>query len=157
MTAQSYALPEIVISRSDHSLLSQLASAGADAAETLLDELERARIVDDESLPPNVVRLGSTAGYVVDDADPATATLVLPEHADVSKGQISILTPIGTALIGLRPGQSIRWITRDGRERTLTVITVFSAGNGNAQPAETIRRKPWTMPDLPDDPGPSAA
>ena len=51
-------------------------------------------------------------------------TLVYPDQADIDQGRISILTPIGTALLGLRAGQSIAWRTRDGRKDVLTVEEV---------------------------------
>jgi regulator of nucleoside diphosphate kinase len=49
---------------------------------------------------------------------------VFPGDADISTNRVSVLTPIGTALLGLSTGQSIRWKTRDGREQELTVIGV---------------------------------
>jgi regulator of nucleoside diphosphate kinase len=52
---------------------------------------------------------------------------VLPPEADISAGRISVLTPIGAALIGLSPGQSIDWETRDGRVGRLTVESVEAA------------------------------
>jgi regulator of nucleoside diphosphate kinase len=48
--------------------------------------------------------------------------------ADIAQGKISILTPIGVALLGLSEGQSIAWKTRDGREQRLTVLAVEEAG-----------------------------
>lgn len=49
---------------------------------------------------------------------------MFPVDADFAAGRISILTPIGTALIGLSPGQSIAWTARDGRRHQLTVLSV---------------------------------
>jgi regulator of nucleoside diphosphate kinase len=51
-------------------------------------------------------------------------TLVYPSEANVEAGKISVLAPVGAALIGLRVGQSIRWPLPDGRERTLEVMSV---------------------------------
>ena len=51
-------------------------------------------------------------------------TLVYPEEADMEKSCLSVLTPVGAALIGLKVGQSIRWRTRADEERTLTVREV---------------------------------
>ena len=51
--------------------------------------------------------------------------LVYPRDADISAGQVSILTPVGAGLIGLRSGQSILWPDRDGRERKLTIVKVL--------------------------------
>jgi regulator of nucleoside diphosphate kinase len=51
-------------------------------------------------------------------------TLVYPVDADIATGRISIMTPVGTALIGLRVGQSISWRSRDNRKHMLTVLAV---------------------------------
>ena len=51
-------------------------------------------------------------------------TLVYPEEADISQRKISVLTPVGTALIGLRNGHSITWETPNGEVRQLTVMSV---------------------------------
>jgi regulator of nucleoside diphosphate kinase len=53
-----------------------------------------------------------------------TVTLVYPGEADIAQGKVSVLTPIGTALIGLAAGQSITWETRTGGVRRLTVLKV---------------------------------
>lgn len=121
------AMPDIVVGHEDHDRLAALADAALDTlprlAETLLAELDRARLVADARMPPTVVRMGSTVAYEAAD-DRRSVTLVYPEDADIAAGRISVLTPIGTALLGLSAGQSIRWRTRDGRDQTLTVATV---------------------------------
>ena len=53
-----------------------------------------------------------------------TVAPVFPEDADIARGRISILTPIGVALIGLAEGASLHWDTRDGKRRVLTVLHV---------------------------------
>jgi regulator of nucleoside diphosphate kinase len=68
--------------------------------------------------------MGSTVLFRSDDGQHRRVTLVFPGEADISRDRISILTPIGIALIGLSEGQSITWVTRDGRERGLTVLSV---------------------------------
>jgi regulator of nucleoside diphosphate kinase len=50
--------------------------------------------------------------------------LVLPENADINTGRISVLTPVGAALIGLSPGQAMEWLGNDGKKRFLTVLAV---------------------------------
>jgi regulator of nucleoside diphosphate kinase len=52
-------------------------------------------------------------------------TLVYPEEADISQRKVSVLTPVGTALIGLRNGNSITWETPNGEVRQLTVLSVW--------------------------------
>lgn len=123
--------PSIAICESDHDKLSQLAeraSAGNPAvAEILFAELDRARVVPDAELPPSVVRMGSKLSYRTDAGESRAVQLVYPTEADIDAGRISILTPIGAALIGLASGQSIDWRTVDGRTQVLTVESVAQA------------------------------
>ncbi|WP_095085650.1 nucleoside diphosphate kinase regulator [Mesorhizobium sophorae] len=120
--------PNIRISQSDHARLSALASTVAarnpEASDELLAELERARIVADGSVSAGVVQMGSTVTFKPDTGDAKTVTLVFPGDADISEGKVSILTPIGTALIGLSAEQSITWAARDGRRHELSVLAV---------------------------------
>ncbi|MGE0152965.1 MAG: nucleoside diphosphate kinase regulator [Reyranellaceae bacterium] len=123
--------PSIAICESDHDRLSQLAersSAGNPAvADILFAELDRARVVPDGELAPSVVRMGSKLRYRTDAGGSRAVQLVYPPEADIDAGRISILTPIGAALIGLAPGQSIDWRTVDGRTQVLTVESVAQA------------------------------
>lgn len=119
--------PTITISRTDHDRLLRLAEAmevrDPVFSETMIAELERARVVEDHALPETLVRMGSTVTYTTGDT-PSTVTLVFPGEADIAQGKISVTTPVGTALIGLSVGQSIDWIARDGRVHRLTVTEI---------------------------------
>jgi regulator of nucleoside diphosphate kinase len=118
--------PEIVLGAADHRLLNILAMAGLthtpEQSDDLLYELERARVVDD--VPGDIVRMGSTVRYRTDTGQEPTVTLVYPADADITEGRISVLTPIGTALIGLRVGQSITWRDRAHKRHMLTLLAV---------------------------------
>lgn len=135
--------PNIIMSQTDHRRLDRLGSAAAarmpEASEELLSELDRARIVADAAVPADVVRMGSTVEFKPDTGDARTVTLVFPGEADIADGKVSILTPIGTALVGLRTGQSITWQARDGRKHELTVLSVRQSdpaqSRGEAWPA----------------------
>lgn len=120
--------PVITMTRSDHESLSRLAESRAardpEAADQLLAELDRARLVEDRRIAADVVRMGSTLRFTTDAGEDRTVTLVFPGEADIAKGRVSILTPIGAALIGLSAAQSIDWTARDGRTHRLTVLTV---------------------------------
>jgi regulator of nucleoside diphosphate kinase len=124
--------PAIVIGQAEHEKLARLAEAAVDrspeVAEELLRELDRARLVADARMRDDVVRMGSTLSYVTDTGEARTVTLVYPGEADIEAGKISILTPIGAALIGLSPGQAIDWEARDGRVHRLTVESVSAPG-----------------------------
>jgi regulator of nucleoside diphosphate kinase len=91
----------------------------------LIDEISRATVHSATEIPRDIVTMSSQVDFI-DEASGATRSiqLVYPHEADIDAGRISILTPIGAGLIGLRRGQSIRWPDRDGRERALSVIAV---------------------------------
>ncbi|MBD8065918.1 nucleoside diphosphate kinase regulator [Devosia sp. PTR5] len=126
--------PQIVLAQSEHRQLLAMAAAGSSAAaESLLDEMERARVVPDTQLNPDIVRMGSRVQYRTDDDNRKTVTLVCPADADISEGKVSVLTPIGAALIGLRTGQSITWEARDGRKNVLTVLSVIQTTGARAE------------------------
>ena len=121
-------LPKIAVTRNDYDRLSDLAlkvfDRIPDIAEELLAELQRAKIVTERAMRADVVQMGSTLEYRSDGGDQRQITLVYPADADIAQGKVSILTPIGAALIGLSEGQSMMWSTRDGRQRQLTVVSV---------------------------------
>jgi len=137
--------PAITVTRSEHARLSRLAESHAsrnpDVADELLAELERARIVADEKIGPDIVRMGSTLRFTSDLGEDRRVTLVFPGEADIAAGKISILTPIGAALIGLSAGQSIDWTARDGHVHRLTVETVEAPVEVVA-PAASVELRP---------------
>jgi regulator of nucleoside diphosphate kinase len=120
--------PVIVLGAADHARLSGLADALADRqpelADDLMLELERAKIVPSDAVPDDVVRMGSTVTFRLDDGESRRLTLVFPVDADIARDRISVVTPVGVALIGLAAGQAMTWTTRDGRAQRLTVIAV---------------------------------
>ena len=97
-------------------------------SDMLIDEIARATTHKAQRIPADVVVMLSTVEFV-DEANGATRTvqLVYPGQADISAGRISILTPIGAGLIGLREGQSVRRPDREGHERKATIIKVQRA------------------------------
>lgn len=136
--------PAIALTRSDHERLSRLAESyvarNPEVADQLLAELDRARIVDDSRISADVVRMGSTLRFTSDLGEDRRVTLVFPGEADIAEGKISILTPIGAALIGLSAGQSIDWTARDGRVHRLTVESVDAPGSApESMPAVELR------------------
>lgn len=126
--------PRITVARSEHQQLLALAVSGnGSAADSLWGEMERASVVADPKLPTDVVRMGSRVQYRTDKGEELEVVLVFPAAADISEGKISVLTPVGAALIGLRTGQSITWQARDGRKHALTVLAVHQQ---NEEPIE---------------------
>lgn len=121
------ARPKIVVGETDHKKLTVLADSlmqrRPEIAEHLATELERARVAKDEATA-GTVQMGSVVEYEIESGASRRVTLVYPADADIESGRISILTPIGTALLGLKPGQSIDYSSNDGRKHTLTVLSV---------------------------------
>lgn len=121
-------LPPIVVSEADYDRLAALAAATEDrlpaVASVLQREMDRAQVLPAAAVPCDAVQMGSTVEFASDAGQARRVTLVYPGEADIEAGRISILTPIGAALIGLSPGQSIEWLTRDNRPHRLTVLAV---------------------------------
>ncbi len=120
--------PAIFIAAADYERLTAIAESAAkrepEIAAFLLEELERASI-DAPFGDARIVTMGShvrfrddTSGRVLD------AQLVYPDSADPGARRISILTPVGAALIGLPEGQVMQWRDRGGKNKTLTVLKV---------------------------------
>lgn len=118
----------LIVSDAEYERLTDLANASMErlpaVAQELLDELERAQIVADKDVPKDVVRMGSTVTFKSDDGNTRTLKLVYPADESLDDHRISIMTPVGAALIGLGTGQSISWTARDGKHHRLTVTKV---------------------------------
>ena len=121
--------PDIIVSEADERSLTRLAADTLgrfpDLGEELLGEIERARILP--AVPPGVVQMGSIVEFCQEGGRTRRVELVYPGQADIAANRISILTPIGTALLGLQEGQSMAWKARDGRTCRLNVISVRAA------------------------------
>lgn len=104
----------IIISERDAARLRQLIAACAPAntehIERLKAELDRARIVPGPELPANVIAMNSTVELEdLEDGEILAYTLVFPENADVAAGKISILAPLGMAMLGFKTGDEFEW------------------------------------------------
>lgn len=126
---ESFARPRITLSADDYKRLSALAHTARNRlprlAAELADEIGRARVLGNGELPRDFVCMNSEVEFRDDTTGKVrTVTLVYPEEADISLGKISVMTPVGTALIGLPRGRSITWETPAGELRQLTVLSV---------------------------------
>jgi len=106
--------PKIIISSLDAERLDKLIAFLPDNAfpgkEELEAELARAEVVDPRDIPPSVVTMNSTVRFkVASSAEEFTLTLVYPKDMDDSGSKISILAPVGSALLGLSQGDEIEW------------------------------------------------
>lgn len=123
--------PPLVIDAAHHDRLRQLAEhaldTAPDVAQHLLDEIDRAEVLPSADMPGNVVRIGSLVTYQDGTTGSIrTIRLVFPHEADVSAMRISVISPIGAALIGLSEGQTMHWQLRDGQDKVLTVNKVVN-------------------------------
>lgn len=106
--------PKITISSRDlerlEDLLESLPDQEFPGRDALESELARAEIVDPQDIPPTVVTMNSTVRFKVQSSSKEFhLTLVYPKDADTSGGTISILAPVGSALLGLSVGDEIEW------------------------------------------------
>lgn len=124
------ALPRIVVGESEEYRLTALATAAVlsgrsqQVARILLAEMERAHLMPDAAVPASVVRMNSWVAFELDGGERREAELVFPGEANIDLGKISVLTPIGAALIGLSPGQTMIVQGVDGRSHRLKVMSV---------------------------------
>ena len=106
--------PNIIISSLDAerlgALLATLPANAFPCSEDLEDELYRAEIREPKDIPPTVVTMNSTVRFrIAPSKEEFCLRLVYPQDVDVSDGTISILAPVGSALLGLSQGDEIEW------------------------------------------------
>ncbi len=123
--------PAIRILAADYDRLLALAetatSVAAQTALFLRRELERAQLVANPAVA--AVQMGSRVRYR-DDASERVheVRLVYPLEADIARGRVSVLTPVGAALLGLEEGASIAWRDNAGQHKALTVLELEPPG-----------------------------
>ena len=94
-------------------------------AERLAEELDRATIVDDGRVPRDVVSIGSRVRFEEEQSGRVReVVLVYPSDADASAGRVSVLAPVGAALLGLRVGERIEWPLPAGRTAQIRIRAV---------------------------------
>ena len=116
----------LVISETDYQRLIQLIEKNdTPAAESLEAEISRAEIVKRKGFPVDAVSMDSTVTFIdLDSDEEKTISLVYPVDANVDEMKISVLSPVGSALIGLRIGGNIKWPVPQGKIRRLKVVAV---------------------------------
>ena len=131
MTSHSGLPPSIIVSTRDMARLEALLDSPAlsrhPAAVALSQELERAQVLPPEQIPAGIVTMHSRVDCVDELHDEKhSLTLVYPHEADFDKGHVSVLAPVGSALLGLSVGQSIDWVAPGGRQLRLRVTAVHN-------------------------------
>ena len=129
--------PPIVVAAEDRTrLLRLVASAdGSGVAEQLEFELERAHVMPRREVEQDVIVMDSELEYEdVASGQRRRLRLVYPHDSDMNAGRVSVLAPLGCALLGLRVGQEIDW-RMPGGPRTLRVLSVGRTSTVDAEPA----------------------
>ncbi|OOG23627.1 nucleoside diphosphate kinase regulator [Thioalkalivibrio denitrificans] len=122
--------PPITVSSLDLERLEQLLDGlprDAQAAhQALREELNRANVVESDKIPPSVVTMNSTVRFRVEpEGNEFERTLVYPSGMDGSPERISVLAPIGSALLGLSVGDSIAWPSPRGGDMTVRIMEIL--------------------------------
>ena len=123
---------QILITREDKKrllyVLPRLGTEYADREDLMLlgEELERAVEVEPDAVPPDVVTLNSTVRVSdLENGGSMEYTIVMPAEADYGAGKISVLAPLGTALLGYRVGDEIEWEVPRGVRRLRVDALLF--------------------------------
>lgn len=102
-----------------------LRNAQTEQGRLLYDELDAATVVPDDMLPDDVVTMHSTVSFAdLATGVVSTVTLVYPDEVGRTPQGVSILAPVGAALIGLRVGEVIEWPLPNGGARKIEVVAV---------------------------------
>lgn len=122
--------PSIKISSLDferiESLLDSLAPNSFPEADLLAAELDRAQVIDPKEMPADVVTMNSRVRFAVEPSGKQyELTLVYPKGIDGTAGKISILAPVGSALLGLSVGQEIEWPAPGGNIIRVRIIDIL--------------------------------
>jgi regulator of nucleoside diphosphate kinase len=131
--------PEITVSTTDldrlEGLLGELRAGAPEIADGLRSELDRARIVEPAEIPADVVTMNSTVRFTDEDSGKEfERTLCYPEEATGGADKVSILAPLGSALLGLSVGQRIDWPVPGGRMARIRILDVVAKpGRAGAQ------------------------
>ncbi len=120
--------PPITLSSSDYERLTQMLMSNKyrnlQGIDELQDELDRANVVEPGELPNDVITVNSTARFIDETSNEQfEITLVYPDKADGAT-KISVLAPVGSALLGLSVGQSIPWQVPGRQKLLLKVLDV---------------------------------
>jgi regulator of nucleoside diphosphate kinase len=121
--------PAIIVSTLDmerlDTLLESLKENDFPGKADLRSELDRAEIVEPQQVPPTVITMNSTVRFVVESSrQEFQLTLVYPKDADSSGGTISVLAPVGSALLGLSAGDEIEWPRPGGGLMKVRIVAV---------------------------------
>jgi regulator of nucleoside diphosphate kinase len=129
-------LPQIYLTQNDmDQLLKLVESQPGKRFDKLESELVRANVVSREKIPRDVVTMNSRVVFENETTrERREITLVYPGSADIDAGKVSVLVPVGTALLGLRAGQSIDWELPGGEKQRYRIVEVPFQPEAAGQP-----------------------
>ena len=120
--------PNIILTSQDlnrlEKLLDTLPATTFPGKTELRAELDRAEVVEPQDIPPDVVTMNSTARFALESGEDFSLTLVYPKDMDGSADRISVLAPVGSALLGLSAGEHIEWPRPGGGMLKLRLVEV---------------------------------
>lgn len=129
---------EIYLSHRDHELVSYLVRGIGGKSETvkrLREELARAVVLDAEAVPATAVGLNSRVAVLdLDSQEAEEYVLVMPAASNPDEQRISVLVPLGAALLGYREGDELEWPTPGGMRRLKVLNVVRDAWTHAPQP-----------------------
>jgi regulator of nucleoside diphosphate kinase len=115
--------------------------------EMLAEELDRARVVSPSQVPEDAVTMNSKVRVKdLDTGNDATYTLVFPPDADIARGKTSVLAPIGTAILGYRVGDVIKWRVPGGRRRLRVEEVLYQPEAADAASVQNRRLREKATP-----------
>lgn len=121
--------PTIILSEQDLNRLETMLEHQMRLTPTMMqleDELARAEVVAPKDVPPNVVTMNSKVLITIAPSKtPTEITLVYPHDFKGEKGQVTVVAPIGAAILGLAEGQSMEWSQADGQRIHVSVDKVL--------------------------------
>lgn len=124
---------ELILTTDDYKLLISYLNGGNSKkdfdprnAEALHAELKKAKLVSKADFPEDVVRINSTVRVKAEGLNESLQfILVTPDKANIKEGRISVMAPIGTAVIGFKKGQQVKWRVPAG-EKLFTIVEVVN-------------------------------
>jgi regulator of nucleoside diphosphate kinase len=132
-----FELPQIYVLEDEYEALADLVCASerpTPGIELLWQELQRATVIPRDDARPDLVHLRSLVHFTeLESGAPRAARVVRPDEAHGGR-RVSVITPVGASLIGLKPGDSFPWLTPDGQVQILRIDQVA------ADPLDEMRR-----------------
>jgi regulator of nucleoside diphosphate kinase len=122
--------PHIIVSSQDlerlEALLDSLPASASESKAALLNELGRAEVVEPHEVPPSVVTMNSKVRFLIETSNEEFClTLAYPKDVNEGSEKISVLSPVGSALLGLSIGSRIEWPRPDRAMLKVKILDVL--------------------------------